>query len=91
MYDYGQECKRKDAGPLRVAGGLLQLRDEGTLRQGAGGRGASMAMAKDCSTRMNLFKKVHLFREKNMDGAMSEEDVANSYAEMANEAFDEVD
>lgn len=50
-----------------------------------------MAMAKDCSTRMNLFKKVHHFREKNMDGAMSEEDVANSYAEMANEAFDEVD
>ena len=49
-----------------------------------------MAMAKDCSTRMNLFKKVHLFREKNMDGAMSEEDVANSYAEMANEVFDEV-
>ena len=40
---------------------------------------------------MNLFKKVHLFREKNMDGAMSEEDVPNSYAEMANEAFDEVD
>lgn len=52
--------------------------------------GATMAMAKDCSTRMNLFKKVHHFHETNMDGAMSEADMAQSYTEMANEAFDEV-
>ena len=39
---------------------------------------------------MNLFKKVHHFREMNMDGAMSEEEVANSYTEMANEAFGQV-
>ena len=50
-----------------------------------------MAMAKDCSTRMNLFKKVHLFREQNMDGAMSEAEVAQCYSAMADEAFDEVD
>ncbi len=52
--------------------------------------GATMAMAKDCSTRMNLFKKVHLFHEENMDGEMSEAEMAQSYCAMADEAFDEV-
>lgn len=52
--------------------------------------GATMAMAKDCNTRMNLFKKVHHFHETNMDGAMSEADMAQSYSAMADEAFDEV-
>jgi Mg-chelatase subunit ChlD len=51
--------------------------------------GATMAMAKDRSTRMNLFKRVHDFHEMNADTVMSEADMAQSYSAMANEAFDE--
>ena len=51
--------------------------------------GAKMAMAKDRSTRMNLFRRVHDFHTMNMDEAMSEADMAQSYSAMADEAFDE--
>lgn len=51
--------------------------------------GAKMAMAKDSSTRMNLFKRVHDFHEMNADTVMSEADMAQSYSAMADEAFDE--
>lgn len=51
--------------------------------------GAKMAMAKDRSTRMNLFRRVHDFHVMSMNEEISEADMAQSYSEMANEAFDE--
>jgi len=60
----------------------------GSIREAAVS-GFNETLAKDCSTRMNLFKKVHHFREMNMDGAMSEADIAQNYCTMADEAFDE--
>jgi hypothetical protein len=51
--------------------------------------GAKMAMAKDSSTRMNLFRRVHDFHTMCMDAPMPPEERAQSYSAMADEAFDE--
>ncbi|MBR4535169.1 MAG: hypothetical protein IKO62_00750 [Bacteroidales bacterium] len=54
-------------------------------------KGAKMAMAKDSSTRMNLYQRIHKFRTENMDAdaMLSTEERNDLYASMANEAFDE--
>ncbi len=52
--------------------------------------GAMGVMAKDCTTRMSLFERVHKFRKSAPLEATSEEDRNRMYSDMANEAFDEV-
>ena len=54
--------------------------------------GAMYAMAKDTSTRMELFSRIHNFRMENqeVDACMSNEERNELYANMADEAFDEV-
>jgi hypothetical protein len=51
--------------------------------------GAVGAMAKDCSTRMNLFERVHKFRASAPRDAMSDAERNEMYSAMADEAFDE--
>ena len=54
--------------------------------------GTMCAMAKDTSTRMGLFSRIHDFRMANLDAdaCMSNEERNELYANMADEAFDEV-
>lgn len=54
--------------------------------------GAMCAMAKDTSTRMGLFSRIHQFRMENeaVDACMSCEERNELYTSMADEAFDEV-
>ena len=54
--------------------------------------GAMYAMAKDTSTRMELFSRIHNFRMENqeVDACMSNEERNELYASMADEAFDEI-
>lgn len=54
-------------------------------------QGAKTAMAKDSSTRMNFFQRVHNFRTENMeaDATLSIVERNDLYASMADEAFDE--
>ena len=54
-------------------------------------KGAKKAMAKDCSTRMSFFRRIHDFRTENMDvdAKLSAAERNDLYASMANEAFDE--
>jgi len=53
--------------------------------------GAMYAMAKDSSTRMNLFSKVHAFRMMHQDNLISDVERNECYSAMADEAFDEVE
>ena len=54
--------------------------------------GAMYAMAKDTSTRMGLYSRIHHYRMENQeaDACMSNEERNELYASMADEAFDEV-
>lgn len=54
-------------------------------------KGAKKAMAKDCSTRMSFFRRIHDFRTENMDidAKLSAAERNDLYASMADEAFDE--
>lgn len=56
-------------------------------------KGTMYAMAKDSSTRMGLFSRIHRFRMEHMHDAapMSEAERNECYASMADDAFDEIE
>ena len=53
--------------------------------------GAKQAMAKDSSTRMHFFSKIHDFRLKHQDDFLSDAERNECYSAMADEAFDEME
>lgn len=55
--------------------------------------GAKCAMAKDSSTRMGLFSRIHDYRMSHIeeDAAMPQEERNELFANMADEAFDEIE
>ena len=54
-------------------------------------KGTKKAMAKDCSTRMSFFRRIHDYRTENpeADAHLSAAERNDLYASMADEAFDE--
>ena len=47
-------------------------------------------MAKDTSTRMNLFRRIHDYHESGQMAEASHVERMEYFADMANEAFDEI-